>query len=319
MKNRIFLLILILSLPLFSISQENRLTPQEFISKYTQLAIEEMNLHGIPASIKMAQAILESGFGTSDLARYANNFFGIKCSGWQGRTYYKDDDKPNECFRAYGSPEESFRDHSQFLRTRPWYAPLFELQLTDYKGWAAGLQRAGYATNPNYSVLLVRIIERHNLYELDKFFGTDLGHRQTSLPAVIDAEANVDNGVSPNPEDVPDSFEVVSRKVEVNNRIKYVIARLGDTPESIGREFNKQPRQIIEYNELGDDRKINHGQIIYLQPKRNRGDRAFHIVQPGDTLYDIAQQYGIRLEALLRKNKISNVDNLVVGTRISLR
>lgn len=319
MKTIILLLILTLSLPQISISQGNRITAQEFISTYKQIAIEEMNLHRVPASIKMAQAILESGFGNSDLARNANNFFGIKCSGWQGQTYLKDDDKPNECFRAYGSAEESFRDHSQFLRTRPWYAPLFELSLTDYKGWANGLQRAGYATNPNYSFLLVRIIEEHNLYELDKLFGLSPDRQPISEPSVNPNEHGQDIGPVSQPQVIPDYFEVVGREVEVNNRVKYIIARRGDTPESIGREFNKQARHIIEYNELSEDGKINHGQIIYLQPKRNRGERAFHIVQPGETIYGISQQYGIRLRALLSRNKMSPSDILPVGYRVLLR
>ncbi len=319
MKNRVLLLILTLAFPLSLISQGNGINSQEFISTYKQIAIEEMNLHGIPASIKMAQAILESGFGNSDLARNASNFFGIKCNGWKGLTYLKDDDKPNECFRAYGNPEESFRDHSQFLRTRPWYSPLFQLALTDYKGWATGLQRAGYATNPNYSALLVRIIEGHNLHELDKMPDPDRAGQQTPMTLTTPEAEHIVKEIEPNPQGISHSFEVVDRKVEVNNRIKYVIARAGDTPEIIGREFNKQARHIKEYNELGDDRKIAHGQIIYLQPKRNRGERAFHIIQSGETLYDISQQYGLKLASLLRKNNISIVDKLVVGTRISLR
>ncbi len=319
MNKKLLILPLILCFPLFVASQGNRISASDFINTYRQIAIDEMNLHGIPASIKMAQAILESGFGNSDLARNANNFFGIKCSGWQGRTYFKDDDKPNECFRAYNSAEESFRDHSQFLRTRAWYAPLFDLKLNDYKGWAVGLQRAGYATNPNYSSLLVRIIEEHNLHELDKLFGVAPGNQQISTQPDKPVETHQTNEVVLQPVVVSDFVDAISREVEVNNRIKYVIARRGDTPESIGREFNKQPRHIIEYNELGEEGNIEHGQIIYLQPKRNRGDRAFHIVQPGETIYGIAQQYGIKLQVLLDKNKISSADQILVGTRISLR
>jgi len=301
-----------------SLGQGSRISVSDFISQYRQLALEEMALHRIPASIKLAQAILESGSGNSQLAVNANNFFGIKCNGWTGRTYHKDDDKPNECFRAYNSAEESFRDHSQFLRTRAWYAPLFDLPLSDYKGWAAGLQRAGYATNPNYSMLLVRIIEEHNLAELDKI--QPLAQTQETIEKPIDLEVEytpdepITNVAKPS-----DDFLIVGREVEVNNRIQYIVARKGDTPESIGREFNKSARHIIEYNELVEGREISHGQIIYLQPKRNRGERSFHILQPGETMYDISQQYGIKLESLLDRNKMTINNVPLVGQRIRLR
>jgi hypothetical protein len=165
----LFLLSPILFLLVFSsVQAQSGLTLSDYIEKYKDIAMEEMRKNGIPASIKLGQGILESGFGNSPLAVNANNHFGIKCHGWTGRSFYKDDDKPDECFRAYDDPMQSFRDHSEFLTGRPRYSGLFELDIQDYKGWARGLRRAGYATNPRYPELLIRVIEQNKLYEFDR-------------------------------------------------------------------------------------------------------------------------------------------------------
>lgn len=298
---------------------QRRYTREEYIETYRDIAIEEMRTNGIPASIKLAQGILESGFGNSDLAIRSNNHFGIKCNGWTGRTVLHDDDARNECFRAYDDPIESWRDHSQFLRTRPWYAPLFELDPTDYKAWAHGLRRAGYATNPRYAQLLIRVIEENNLTQYDKM--------AMNLLAELPESPNLRNASSrparpartQTVEDfAPLSFEAV-RTVQTNNRIKYILARQGDTPERIAEEMNMRPWQIIRYNELEDGRQIKPGQIVYLQPKRRQGVKAVHIAQPGETMYDISQQHGIRLEQLLSRNNMQDWQKPQPGQRILLK
>ena len=305
-----------------SFSNSRTQTIQQYIETFSSLAIEEMRLHGIPASIKLAQGILESGFGNSELARQANNHFGIKCHGWAGRTFLRDDDKPNECFRAYNSAEESYRDHSQFLLTRPWYAPLFELEITDYEGWARGLQRAGYATNPRYAEKLIRIIKEHGLARFDSmglglipnpnppkvhFRPARTNNDPISLSPAQQAQLGAGGALKP------------ERIIMTNNRILCIIAVEGDTPESIAEEMGMHPWQIIRYNELEAGRTIVPGMIVYLQPKRRQGVNAVHIVQQGETLYEIAQKHGIQLRFLKERNNLEPWQTISTGQKLLLR
>lgn len=285
-----------------------------YIETYKEIAMEEMRTHGIPASIKLGQGILESGFGNSDLAVEANNHFGIKCHGWRGNTFYKDDDEENECFRAYDNPLQSFRDHSEFLTTRPRYAGLFELEITDYKAWARGLRRAGYATNPRYPELLIGVIERNQLYKFDQKVvsgGYTRPARETPAPVAQQRPARRSGT------DFPDIG--VGREVHENNRIRYVYARRGDTPESIAQEMGMWAREIYRYNDLENGDQLQVGQIVYLQPKRRRSSQNYHRVQPGETMYDISQKYGVRLQRLYRRNNLEEGTDPEVGSRIYLR
>jgi len=299
-----------------------RITLQQYIETWSGVAKEEMRLHGIPASIKLAQGILESGFGNSRLARYANNHFGIKCHGWSGRSIRHDDDKPNECFRAYDSAMDSFRDHSQFLLSRPWYAPLFELDIMDFRGWARGLQRAGYATNPRYAEKLIRIIEENNLYRFDIMA---LEPAAQPVPAMDTPETTIiektkEPIVAEQTSATTQNLQATPvREVRSNNRIRYIIAFEGDTPENIAREMEMRTWQIIRYNELGDGRTITPGQIIYLQPKRRKGVQAYHIVQQGETLYDISQIHGVQMRFLMKRNHLESSNDIEVGQRLLLR
>lgn len=276
-----------------------------YIDKHKGIAKQHMVEYGIPASIKMAQAILESGFGTSELAVHANNHFGIKCHGWQYATYYKDDDKKNECFRSYVDPVQSFKDHSEFLSTRQRYSFLFDLDPLDYKGWAKGLREAGYATNPRYPQLLIRIIEEHELYKFDQ--KVVKGDRMAETTS----------------KDVRDDFSPVSisreREIKLNNRIKYIYAREGDTPESIADEMEMWVWQIYRYNELEEGETFEQGDIVYLQPKRRRGEESYHTVRDGETLYDISQRYGVRLSSLYRRNNMEPDSSVHPGQKIYLR
>ncbi|TVQ10754.1 MAG: LysM peptidoglycan-binding domain-containing protein [Bacteroidetes bacterium] len=293
------------------------LSLSEYIENYQGIAMDEMRMHGIPASIKLAQGILESGFGNSDLAVVANNHFGIKCHGWQGRTFYKDDDKPDECFRAYDDPLQSFRDHSEFLTGRPRYASLFELDVTDYKGWARGLRQAGYATNPRYPELLIGVIERNSLYEFDRMViaGGDYKPAATQRPA----QRPVASGRTrqSGSEDFPSVG--IGREVLENNRIRYVYARRGDTPESLADELGVWAWEIYRYNDLERSDRLTEGQIVYLQPKRRNASQNWHVVQQGETMLDISQKHGIRLRMLYRRNSMEPGSEPQPGQRLQLR
>lgn len=308
----IFPLLILLSQ---SITGQQRISITQYIDTWSPVAIEEMRRFGIPASIKLAQGILESDFGNSRLAVKANNHFGIKCHGWQGETYNKDDDARNECFRAYVNARESFSDHSVFLSTRPRYALLFELEIHDYKGWAKGLRSAGYATNPKYPELLIGIIERHDLARFDRMATGTVAEAATPLPrSASKATKTVESSreIFPVPLEGP-------RQVLTNNRIRYIRARPGDTPASLAKELEMREWQFTRYNDLDELHQIQAGQIIYLQPKRRRAAFPYHLVQQGETMYDISQKYGVRLGVLYRRNKLDEGTQPKVGSKIKLR
>ncbi len=278
-----------------------RMTREEYIRAYKYLAIAEMKRSGVPASITMAQACLESGDGNSRLAKKGNNHFGIKChNDWKGGKIYHDDDARNECFRKYNSVEESFRDHSNYLSGTPRYSFLFDLNPTDYKAWARGLKKAGYATNNNYANALIKIIEDYKLYELD-----DEALKNTSRTRPVKPSVTVTSG----------------RQIYEKNRIKYIVARKGDSFESLTREFMKLPWELPRYNDLSADSEIDSGQIIYIQPKRNSAEpgKHTHTVKEGETMYSISQLYGIKLEKLYEKNLISFDSIPYAGTVLQLR
>jgi hypothetical protein len=313
--SRLIILSIIIHASLYSLAQQ-QMTLDQYIERYKDIAMEEMRNNGIPASIKLAQGILESGFGNSDLARIGKNHFGIKCHGWQGRTFTKDDDHKDECFRAYDDPHQSFRDHSQFLRTRAHYAPLFELDIMDYKGWARGLRQSGYATNPRYPDLLIGIIERNNLQRFDQMALRPLAS-QPQAPVVQPARVVT----APSTSKAADERAATTASLDIrrNNRIRYVYARPGDTPERIAAEAGIWAREIYRYNEMGRSQSLVPGQIVYLQPKRRSADEKYHIVKDGETLYEISQQYGVRLYNLYKRNGMEPGTQLRRGQKIYLK
>ncbi len=288
-----------------------KITREEYIRMYKDIAIEEMNTYHIPASITLAQGILESGNGNSSLARKANNHFGIKChKGWNGKTFHMDDDAKDECFRKYDNPYESFKDHSIFLTTRDRYAFLFDLEIGDYKGWAHGLKQAGYATNPHYPRLLIKLIEENQLYSYDQYYQ---GQRPLASSVIV-------RPGSPAGEDFkPVEIGAANRKVYSNNGVKFIRARSGDSFYQIARDFNIYTWQVRKYNELGKRSHIAEGQVIYLEKKQSRGDRPYHIVQAGETLHDIAQAYGIRLKKLCKYNTLARDARLFPNQEILLQ
>lgn len=309
--------ILVFVLIIFSYANvfSQKLTRQEYIDKYKEIAINKMIEYKIPASITLAQGILESGNGNSKLARRANNHFGIKChADWTGRTFYYDDDERGECFRRYKNPEESFRDHSLFLTTRDRYAHLFKYKIDDYKKWAHGLKKAGYATNPKYPGLLIRIIEENKLYIYDD---EALAQYNPKHPVRKSGEkyylVNADD------------FNAVEeggygRNIYLNNKKKFIIAREGDSFESIADEFNMYAWQIYKYNDLEKSDHIKAGQMLYLQRKKARSKvYKFHLVEKDETMYGISQKYGIRLNKLYKHNEIPEGTEPKTGTRLKLR
>jgi LysM repeat protein len=288
---------------------QSRITTAEYIQTYKDWAIQDMKVTGIPASIKLAQGILESSSGNSQLAKEDNNHFGIKChDDWDGERVYHHDDARNECFRKYNDPRESFGDHSDFLTSHDRYADLFKLATTDYKGWARGLKKAGYATNPNYANLLIKVIEDNKLYEYDS--NTSAQARRSSR----DAERRSTSGSL-----VINPFDV--RATSYNNGVRYVKVEEGDTFESLTAMFGLKSWEIAQYNDLPDNADITKHKILYLQPKRRNAhpDHTKHVVAQGETMYLLSQQYGIKLKRLYYLNRMAEGTEPNVGDRLELR
>ena len=284
-KYSFLLICLSASLSLFSQSAR-----QIYIDTYDVVAMREMKQYKIPASITLAQGILESGNGLSKLASKSNNHFGIKCHDWKGAKVYHDDDRKNECFRKYKHADESFRDHSVFLTTRSRYASLFDLKEDDYKGWARGLQKAGYATSNTYAKLLIRIIEDNDLHQYDE---------------------KVLNGT----EDwLSGTVVMVS-----SNKIKYVQLDEDQSLENIANEFEIKMDKLLSYNDLRWDDKVSAKAKIYIQPKKGKGAAKTYKVKSGDTMYKISQEMGIKLASLYAKNNMTVGEQPNAGKVLLLR
>ena len=314
-------LLLILTLPLGLLAQ--KITPEEYIQTYKDIAICEMKAHKIPASITLAQGLLESGAGNSALAREAKNHFGIKChKGWDGDTYYMDDDEKDECFRKYKNAEESFKDHSEFLCGRSRYAALFDLKITDYKGWAKGLKAAGYATNPKYAQLL---IDRIELYDLTKYDQIAPGQRSDDgqLPDIA-PEDELELAFSPSDRS---SFVLVDmteekRFIYENNGVRFVYAKEGETPEGLAKDFGIKFKRFCQYNLLRhpDEMVFHSGDVVYLAKLRNRNWKAKrHTVEEGETLRDVALRFAMKPEKILKKNGLKEGERLTAGQQLWLR
>lgn len=292
-----------------------KMTPKEYIAKYQDEAIKEMKRAKIPASITLAQGMLESGYGNSELARKANNHFGIKChSDWTGPVFKMDDDAKNECFRKYKHVLDSYKDHSDFLTGKRRYADLFKLKITDYKGWARGLRKAGYATNPKYARLLIDMIERYELHKFDKGAKRQKRTNEQSIDKkdnrLKDEEAVGDIEIT-----VGETHPVLKTK----HWVKYVQVKPGDTYYSISKKKGISLRTLYKYNECNADTLLNVGDKIFLQPKRNKGTVKQITFQKGDNLYRIAQEYGIKLKHIYRRNRWSPKHKPKPGDTIILR
>ncbi|NOU47412.1 MAG: LysM peptidoglycan-binding domain-containing protein [Bacteroidales bacterium] len=315
-----FLVYLVTVITLFLASgvvAQDRISTEQYIETYKKTAIEKMLEYKIPASITLAQGILESGSGNSDLAKKANNHFGIKCHNeWTGKKFLLTDDAPNECFRSYKSAEESYRDHSLFLTQRERYADLFKLDIHDYKAWANGLKKAGYATNPRYPELLITIIEKYNLDEFDK------STSKKKVTPDLDREAEISYTFIPvNPSD----FKVVGKSKEgrfihSNNGIKLVFARKDESIEAIADEFDVYAYQLYKYNDLKKGHRPEKGMMIYLEKKHRRAaSTKVHLLRDGESLHAVSQLYGIRLDRLYKMNKLSVGAPVKSGCKLRLR
>jgi LysM repeat protein len=297
---------------------------ESYIDRFKYLAISEMRRTGVPASITLAQGLIESDMGRSNLASEANNHFGIKChDNWKGPVIKQNDDKRNECFRKYRQPEESYKDHSDFLRSEPRYKSLFSLDIMDYKGWARGLKKAGYATNPEYANMLIRKIEEYNLSVYDKGIPVSekAYNKNDTVPEKQDNLA--DNNSEKSIGNVNGNFAVtaVRSRVLEKNRIQYIIVKEGDTHESLVKELQLLRWELPRYNELKSDFKLTVGQILYLQPKREKAEvgNDFHIASEGETMYGISQIFGIKLKSLLLLNRMTEGQQPVLGQKIWIR
>lgn len=296
-------------------------TPQQtYIKKYSALAVEEMYRTGVPASITLAQGLLESGCGLSQLAVNGNNHFGIKCHNtWEGARVYHDDDRKGECFRKYDSPEESFRDHSDFLRYRDRYKFLFDLELADYQGWAHGLRKAGYATDPKYPEKLIRLIEEHALYVYDSQKpAAKTFHEDPAIPA---SPARIEQA-KPLTGRQREVFRfALSRQMYSQNGVPFVYAAEGETYEDIARANNLFVKELLKFNDLNKSKELKAGEAVYLQKKKRRAQKGLdRYVSEGEAgLWDISQRFAVRLDDICRLNGISKDHVLREGDILNLR
>lgn len=309
-------------------AQSKNTAYEAYIEQYRQIAIEQQRKHGIPASITMAQAILESAAGKSELAMKANNHFGIKCtSDWPGKTYKYGDNRANECFRKYADVADSYEDHSLFLK-RKHYERLFALSVTDYKNWARGLKDCGYATDPKYPEKLIRIIE---LYELDKLASDKSLVKSTSDSkkktftkedatniAFAEQDSVADYTMMPAMEDL-ELFH--NHRSGYRNGVRYIVAGPNETYASLALFLNMYERTLRKYNDALDVRELQEGDIVYIYPKKNRAERRYatYYFRGNETAWDIAQKYGIKLKRLYKLNGIPYGTELTTHQRLSLR
>lgn len=257
---------------------------EKYIKQYSDLAIQHQKKYRIPASITLAQGLLESGAGLSNLAKRSNNHFGIKChADWGGKRVYHDDDLKGECFRKYKRVEDSYDDHSKFLAERSRYARLFKLNIKDYKGWARGLQKCGYATDRAYANKLIKVIEDYELYRFDTGKGVN---KKTSQPKKSTAF-------------------VMKYEIYKTHGLIYVYAKENDSFDQIARSLGFKVKDLKKFNEVPEDFPLQEGDIVYLEKKKKKADKPHydHVVQIGESMHSIAQQYGIQVKSLYKMNK----------------
>ncbi len=304
-------------LPVLAQAGSGDQTPEQYIAQWKEVAVKKMKEHGIPASITLAQGLLESRNGNSPLATQGNNHFGIKCTpDWTGGTILQDDDRKDDCFRKYRNADQSFEDHSKFLQ-RPRYSSLFELKSTDYKGWAHGLRKCGYATDPHYPQKLINLIERYQLDNLDKGVDVSYASRTTKPAAPSPARGR---GSRSNADD-----NVVTignaRQVEVfDGRIKFVRAKKGETVRDIAAAIEQMPGLVAGWNDMSKDGALEEGQVVYIQPKRNKSKaQESCTAEKGETLWGISQRYGVKLKKLAKYNHMGIADPVQTGQQVWLR
>ena len=333
---------IVLATPQQGVAQE-RMTRAEYIAKWRHIAIDHMETYGIPASITLAQGLLESASGNSELARKSNNHFGIKCkSTWTGDRVYHDDDAKGECFRAYATVEESYEDHADFLNANKRYDSLFSYATDDYQSWAHGLKAAGYATAPDYAERLIKIIEDEHLYLLDRADGMNLyddymaEKLDIAPPIASTTEQSVEIAAPAEIKDMttaysdrgidPDNFRITINShhgynVYQTNGAYYVIAKGNDSYDSIGKLFEMSASTLRRFNDVGASTMLSEGDIVYIERKQARwqGSNIQHTVTAGETMHTISQVYGVRINHLAKLNRIRPSDPLTEGQLLRLR
>ena len=317
-----------LLLPISLMAQ--KITVEEYIETYKDIAMREMRDHKIPASITLAQGIIESGAGNSALAREAKNHFGIKChKEWKGKTYTMDDDEKNECFRVYKNAEESFRDHSEFLTSRPRYADLFKLDIMDYRSWAQGLKAAGYATNPAYATMLINRIELNKLYLYDQLAMGEINETEAEQQIELEEENTIEDielELAYSPAD-KSAYELVDmtadkRFIYENNGVKFLYAKEGETPESLSKELRIRKRQLCQFNlvQRPDEMVFHYGDVVYLEKLRNNNRKVKKYVADGnESVRDIALRFAVQPERIIKMNKLEKGKTFKAGQKIRLR
>lgn len=324
---------LLLFLPLFCSTAvaQTRQTREEYIDKYKSIAIDHMERYGIPASITLAQGLLESDCGNSELARSSNNHFGIKCKkNWTGKRVYHDDDAKGECFRAYNTVGESYEDHATFLDTQPRYDSLFVYAADDYRSWARGLKAAGYATAPDYAQRLCRVIEENQLYLLDRPQGEALyaaRHQATSSTASATTKPTTEAPTVGSGERIdPDHYRVTINaykgyNIYATNGVNYVLAKEGDTYESLAAIFAVSAGNLRRFNETSRTAQPQTGEQVYIDRKQRSwgGNARHHIVSAGETLHSVAQSYGIRERSLRKLNRLKSAAQLQEGQTLNIQ
>lgn len=327
--NKIFFAIAILFISKFH--AQSWKTDQEYIQKFAPYAVEEMEKYKIPASITLAQGLLETGGGQSRLAQEGNNHFGIKCKeDWTGRTMKHTDDAPNECFRVYDDPKESYEDHSKFLAFRKYYVNLFKLNMMDYKAWSHGLKKAGYATNPRYAYILIDKIEKNKLYEYDitnskevfytilkmypdlqndKMFMAKLDQKESSSKPVTVKVPYQQTSYAKQQKTVEklvtkaETLNSILIKSHPNDGMKFIIVPDDLDISAISKKFGISESRLMKWNEL-DGNIVKKNEILFLESKSSSGNIANYKAQVGESMHDIAQKFGIKLKKLYSKNRM---------------
>ena len=319
MVQKLFQLFILVACVSLSVCAQ-QLTPKQYVEKYKDLAIREMKRMGVPAAVTLAQGLLETENGNSDLVKKSNNHFGIKCkSSWTSAAVTHDDDAIGECFRSYKDAEASYRDHSNYLRGNDRYGFLFTLNPTDYKGWARGLRKAGYATNPKYPEILIKNIEQYNLQQYSLEAGSD-------VPKIATPEENravaADEATTQNTQPTSNSNVEVAANLhsalQLINGHKCYVAKKGTSLLAIATAYEIDLSKLLEYNDLETDGILSADQLIFLQRKSKTGEKDYYLVQHQETLYDIAQKNGIQLKYLLAYNQLSDKATVQSGSKLYL-
>lgn len=322
-----------------------------YINLYKDLAIEEMIRTGVPASITLAQGILESSYGESDLCKQSNNHFGIKCKeNWTGEKVYHDDDSKGECFRSYPTALDSYKDHSDFLKNRPYYTSLFDLDPADYKSWAKGLKKAGYATEKDYPQRLIQLIESYNLnqYTLlaiqqknnpkQDFAANDAVIRDTVLGEIIIPVSSKQLKTRTEDKDADDEASTMVAKEDVLadkpkstapatypdnifsiNHTKVIYAKEGTSLLSIANQYDITLSKLIEFNDISETDILSADQLIFIEKKLKKGATDYHVIKENESLHDVSQVEGVRLESILEYNNLKKEDKPVTGSKIYLK